>query len=469
MENKRYQIHGFTDRNVSFNDFLNILSHGILLLDSNLKIIFFNDSFQTLTGFTLDQARGIECKYIVRSNMCDLNCPLKKMKSDASPQCYEGDIINKNRKKIPVKITYSPIIDEDGNFAAWVAIFEEITHSLNNKKDESEAYSLGLFLGHSPQIEQIFRILPGIAQSDSSVLIVGETGTGKDLLADVIHQQSCRSKGPFVKINCGALPESLLESELFGHVKGAFTGAIENKPGRFKLAHNGTLFLTEIGDLPKILQVKLLSFLDDHVIYPLGSTKGISVNVRIIAATHRDLGHMVKENKFREDLLFRLNVVRISIPPLRKREGDIFLLLEHFLLKYKVKFNKTISGFSKESLNFLNQYGFPGNVRELKNIVEFAVNICDENKIGLKHLPVYLMEQNNNNNEIQEVKPVEADQGNTKNFNTTNIKTSKWSDMEKQMILNAMLKAKGKKQIAADILGWGRTTLWRKMKHYEII
>jgi len=466
--NKDFQIIGLADEAVFFSDFANTFSSAILLLDFDFKIIFFNDAFQALTGFTIDEAKGVQCKYIVRSSRCGFNCPFKRKNINSTLVCPKENIINKSRVKVPVKITCSTLLDKNGNFAAWVEIFERIISDLKDEQAISNAYPFGLFLGHSPQIKRIFHILPGIAQTDSSVLIIGETGTGKDLLAEVIHQNSDRKDGPFIKINCGALPETLLESELFGHVRGAFTGASENKPGRFKLAHNGTLFLTEIGDLPLILQVKLLSFFDDHVIYPLGSTKGVKVNVRIIAATHRNLAEMVKENKFRKDLFFRLNVVRISIPPLREREGDIFLLMEQFLLDYKSKFNKTISGFSKESRDFLSKYRFPGNVRELKNIVEFAVNVCNKDTIQLKHIPAYLMDDSGNNDTIKSVTENNINELNSEDFGKKRIKNSNWADMEKQMILDAMIKAKGRKQVAADILGWGRSTLWRKMKYYGI-
>ena len=265
---------------------------------------------------------------------------------------------------------------------------------LLRKLDEtaSHAYNFNNIIGRSPEMEKIFQILPSLAQSDSSVLITGETGTGKDMVAETIHHASNRAKGPFVKINCGALPETLLESELFGHRKGAFTGAVENKPGRIQLAHNGTLYLTEIGDLPLSLQVKLLTFLDDKEIFPLGSIKGFTANVRIIAATHRNLEKRVNDNRFRKDLLFRLNVIRLHLPPLRDRQGDIQLLLDHFLNSLSTQMGKKMLGLSREALKILLTYHYPGNVRELRNIVEYAVNICGDRQIKPKHLPSYLME-----------------------------------------------------------------------------
>jgi transcriptional regulator with PAS, ATPase and Fis domain len=317
---------------------------------------------------------------------------------------------------------------------------------------------------------KIFKILPAFAQSDSSVLITGETGTGKDLVAEAIHQASERSHGPFLKINCGALPESLMESELFGHQKGAFTGAVENKPGRFKLAHNGTLFLTEIGDLSLALQVKLLTFLDDWIIFPLGSSKGVPVNVRIIAATHRNLEQMVKEGRFRKDLLFRLNVVRIHLPPLREREEDIKLLLNHFFKSFTSKFQKPIKCFSKQALKLLSNYHYPGNVRELRNIVEYSVNICQENSILPEHLPAYIFQS-----KPQSLEYFSTDKEQDCWNNAVDVKPREISmqpqtleNLEKQMIMDALRKAGGRKTRAAEILGWGRSTLWRKIKRYHL-
>jgi transcriptional regulator with PAS, ATPase and Fis domain len=330
-----------------------------------------------------------------------------------------------------------------------------------------QSFVCGKLVGRSQEMQRIFRILPVIAQTDSSVLITGQTGTGKDFVAEAIHQASNRAKGPFIKVNCGALPEALLESELFGHQKGAFTGAVESKPGRFRLAHNGSLYLTEIGDLPLNLQVKLLSFLDDKVLHPLGSTKGIHVDVRVIAATHRNLEQMVREGRFRQDLLFRLNVVRLHLPPLVKRGDDIRMLMDHFLQTFNPRFKKKVTAFSDEAKHILLQYPYPGNVRELRNIVEYAVNICEINRILPEHLPTYILEYNPDeqgvledpeNSALQPVvkRPAEPSYGS-------------WADRERGMILDAMVKAQGRRSEAAKILGWGRSTLWRKMKQYGLV
>ncbi len=328
-------------------------------------------------------------------------------------------------------------------------------------------------MGSSSEIQRIFQILPVIASTDSSVLITGQTGTGKDLVAETIHQLSDRAKGPFIKVNCGALPEALLESELFGYEKGAFTGAVTSKPGRFRMAHNGTLYLTEIGDLPLSLQVKLLSFLDDKTVHPLGSSRVYTVDVRVIAATHRNLDEMVKKEKFRQDLLFRLNVIRLHLPPLVQRGADVRILLDHFLKLFCARFNKTLKGFSPDAHKILLDYFYPGNVRELRNIVEYAVNFCDGRVIEARHLPQYLTvpipheqkgisERLDHNGENNLLFSDAADRA-------APAGALDWADLEKKLILEAMTKARGRKGKAAAILGWGRSTLWRKMKKFGML
>jgi len=256
---------------------------------------------------------------------------------------------------------------------------------------------------------------------------------------------------------------------LFGHVKGAFTGAVENKAGRFRLAHNGTLFLTEIGDLPFSLQVKLLTFLDDKIVHPLGSTKGFQADVRVIAGTHRNLSHMVREGTFREDLLFRLNVVRIHLPPLREREDDIYLLMDTFRNTFNTRFNKQINSFGKDVIHILKNYSFPGNVRELRNIIEYAINICQTDQVEMTHLPTYLTEREYADSYPEatdmEVGVSELDISNKGNSPHA---THTWASLERKMILDALMKSGGRKNSAAEILGWGRSTLWRKMRQYGI-
>lgn len=442
---------------------------GVAVLDLDRRIVLLNRALEVLTGFSRKEAAGIPCHHILRNRICQKNCPALHMNAGSESESVESDLINRDRIRVPVNIKLASLKDTAGNLTGFLEMVEDLRHIRDLDAKISHAYRFADLVGRSPQMEKIFQILPVLAQNDSSVLITGETGTGKDRVAEAIHQASGRAKGPYVKVNCGALPETLLESELFGHQKGAFTGAVENKPGRFRLAHHGSLYLTEIGDLPLSLQVKLLTFLDDQVVYPLGSTKGFQADVRIIAATHRNLEEMVRAGQFREDLLFRLNVVRLHIPPLREREGDLSLLLDHFLNSLNSRFGKTISGFSKKTLETLKGYPYPGNVRELQNIIEYAVNICQERQILPDHLPSYLTETPNWTDRVDPT----GDRRTSPKLSGSHLLKSDgaeqtWKDMERKMIMDALVRARGRRSRAAELMGWGRSTLWRKMKQYGI-
>jgi transcriptional regulator with PAS, ATPase and Fis domain len=387
----------------------------------------------------------------------------------SGPKCIEGNLISRDRQLIPIRITSAALKNVTGKIIGYLETIEDI--SLLRKLDEtaSHAYRFDNIIGRSPEMEKIFHLIPALAQNDSSVLITGETGTGKDMLAETIHQASTRAKGPFVKINCGALPENLLESELFGHSKGAFTGAVDNKPGRIQLANNGTLYLTEIGDLPVPLQIKLLTFLDDREIFPLGSVKGFTADVRIIAATHRNLEQWVADGRFRKDLLFRLNVIRLHLPPLRSRAGDIQLLLDHFLNALSKQLDKKNLGLSTDALKILKSYHYPGNVRELKNILEYAINICDARRIKPKHLPTYLLEPDPPNKTApDQEQPADPVYRNNIRERIKPHADQNWPEIEKQMILEALIKTGGQKHKTAALLGWSRSTLWRKMNRYGV-
>jgi transcriptional regulator with PAS, ATPase and Fis domain len=324
-------------------------------------------------------------------------------------------------------------------------------------------------------MQKVFDMIPLLAQTDASVMITGETGTGKDKFAEIIHRKSSRARFPFVKINCGALPPGLLESELFGHVKGAFTGATRNKPGMFNLADKGTLFLTEIGDMPLPLQVKLLSVLDDREFIPVGGEQKISVDVRIIAATHRPLREQVRNNTFREDLFYRLNVLQIHLPPLREREGDVRYLLDYFLQKFTKALNKTIVGFAPNAIQVLLPYSYPGNIRELSNIMEYAVNICNRKKINTDHLPPYLIEQQLQmstaapESEVEPEPPQLPNDQPSQNSNREKPDNQEsWTDIERQLIVKTLKEHGGNRTKVSESLGWGRMKLWRKMKKYGL-
>jgi len=463
------QINNLFDIPIDFLKFMDEVAIGVVILDLDRRIVAMNQTLKALTGFISGDLGGLACAHILRSNVCLQNCPLLELDEDFSPKCNEGNLINKDRQLVPIRITSAPLKNLAGKIVGFVETVEDIRLLRTPDETDFHAYKFNNIIGSSPEMEKIFQILPSLAQSDSSVLITGETGTGKDLMAEAIHQLSNRAKGPFVKINCGALPKTLLESELFGHRKGAFTGAIENRPGRFRLAHNGTLHLTEIGDLPLSLQVKLLTFLDDREVFPIGSGKAVAVDVRIIAATNRNLEQRARDDLFRKDLLFRLNVIRLHLPPLRDRKGDIQLLVDHFLNSLSRQLGKQRPPLSQEASKILMAYHYPGNVRELKNIVEYAVNICVNGQIEPGHLPFYLMEATDGDGPagLPETDPSPTlntgEEGSVQKSSPQD-----WPTIEKQMILAALVRAGGRKNKAAVALGWARSTLYRKLKHYEI-
>ena len=461
------KISGLFDSTVELPSLVDELPLGVVIMDLHRRVLLLNSAFEVLSGFRRDEIWGIPCRDVLRSNVCGPNCPVVRAEQSNAPVTIEGDIINRERQKIPVRITAAPLNDAKGRIVGFMETVEDIRAPLGSDEHIPNLDSIGQLIGQSVKMKELFRLVPVVAQTDSSLLITGETGTGKDVLAEVIHKVSDRADGPFIKINCGALPETLLESELFGHKKGAFTGAVSDKAGRLRLAHNGTLYLTEIGDLQLPLQVKLLTFLDDKIVYPLGSTSGFQADVRVIAATHRNLEKMVTEGLFRQDLLFRLNVVRFHLPPLRERGKDIDLLLDHFLKIYASRFGKRITGISEQVRLLLLHYGYPGNVRELKNIVEYATSICPLETIQTDHLPTYLL------NEAEET--IREDIGPEVHFPTPlsddteeQAKKLNWADIERRLIIDTLFKVNGRRSKAAEILGWGRTTLWRKMKQYGL-
>ncbi len=450
-------------------DILDGVPHGIAILDDRFRITAMNRFLEGLTGFSSSDAQGIYADFIIRSNLGIRGEVFQRVFSAGESTTVEGDIINRDRRRINIQFTISPLHNNHEEIVGLIIVLEDIS-SLRSVINTSllPENSTGI-LGHSLKMQEVFELMPLMARTDASILITGETGTGKDKIAEAIHKASKRGRHPFIKINCGALPESLLESELFGHVKGAFTGAIKDKPGMFKLAQEGTIFLTEIGDMPLPLQVKLLSVLDDREFYPVGGDKKVKVDIRIIAATHRSLREQVEAGHFREDLYYRLNVLHMHLPPLREREGDIRFLLDHFLREYTKGLNKKIGGFTSRSIELLTAYGYPGNIRELRNIVEYCVNICQDDRIRTEHLPKYLLET-----ETEESQPrQEPDQINQLESATTTLRNEPdsgkdWLSIEKEMIIDALLKTHGNRSKAAKALGWGRTTLWRKLNQHNL-
>jgi two-component system, NtrC family, response regulator AtoC len=446
---------------------LDAVAFGLVVVDDEGRVLALNERLATLVGMPAGAAVGLPCVQVLR-NRCEVQrCGAGETLESEENTSRTDDLITRDRRRIQVRISVSPLTDLRGARIGYLKTIEDLSGSESTDHLLNTGYGFGTVIGRSPRMRRLFSMLPVVAQSDASVLIIGETGTGKDLLAEAIHQASDRAKGPFVKINCGALPATLLESELFGHKKGAFTGAVEDRPGRFRMAHRGTLYLTEIGDLPLALQVKLLTFLDDRIVYPLGGTVGHPADVRVVAATHRDLSEMVRRGRFREDLFYRLNVLRLEVPSLREREGDIPLLLDYFIKRISAELGRTIEGFAPRTLKMLLDYDYPGNVRELKNIVEYCAHLCQEKRVQPSHLPAYLMEKpvvrQRPAPRIAEHSPV------TRSAGTANgAAIEAWSDMEARLIREALVKARGHRGRAAKIVGCARSTLWRKIKRYGI-
>ena len=451
--------------------FLDELPLGVAVLDPRGRVVTLNRAYESLTGADRRDMAGIACMHALRCSYCVSGCPVQAGRTRFRPRTRDADLINRDRIQFPVRLTLAPLFGADGAPVGFVETVERLEDAGGAAESAGHAYGFGGIVGKSPAMERIFRMVPSVAQTDSSVLITGETGTGKDLLAEAVHKASDRARGPFVKVNCGALPDTLLESELFGHVKGAFTGAERNKQGRVRLAHGGTLFLTEIGDLPLKLQVKLLSFLDDKIIHPLGSDAGFAADVRVIVATHRDLEGMVRLGTFRQDLMFRLNVIRLRLPPLRERGRDAALIRGHFLREFCERFQKDIRSFSDAAGKLLAAYPYPGNVRELRNIVEYAANFCTGKTIHVHHLPAYLVEAPS----VEAPGALLAAGDGTDEDGVAAsaaamaaLADKGWEAAEKRMIMEALVRTGGRRGRAAELLGWGRSTMWRKCKRHNI-
>ncbi len=433
---------------------------GVCLISKKRRVVFINRALEVLTGFAKIDAAGLPCSHVLRFNNCFNNCPVNG--ANQQERCIlEGDIINNEHQKVPVRASFAPLRDSVGNISGYIETFDDLRRVRNFDPERMTPFSFGRIIGRSPQMVKIFQSLPVIAQSDAPVLITGQTGTGKDLLAEAIHHASARAENPFIAFRCGAIPDFLVESELFGAEKGAFAGA-ENKPGKFRIAKNGTLYISEIGDLSPALQVRLLNYLDEKTFYPLGSSKSVAADVRIIAASSHNLSQMVKEGAFRIDLYFRLNAVTIHLPPLKERGEDLRLLIDHFLRARASLLNRSVPALSDSCLKKLLKYEYPGNVLELKHIVEYALSLSQGERIEIPDLPAYLLEDLSDLNALSSgaQKLLQASEESSAN------ESLDWSAVERRMIIDALKKVNGRRSKAAQLLGWGRSTLWRKMKLY---
>jgi len=440
------------DEKYSFQDtILDSIADGVFTVDKEWNITSFNKAAEKITKVLKSEAVGKKCWEVFRTNICEHDCMLKKTLKTGKP-CVnvKEHVLNRDGRKIPISVSTALLQTPQGAIVGGVETFRDMSVIEDLKKEIFGRHSYTDIITRDEAMMKIFDILPVMAKSDSTILITGDSGTGKELLAHAIHSLSNRSKEPFITVNCSALPDTLLESELFGYKRGAFTDAKQDKPGRFHLAKGGTLFLDEIGDISKAMQVKLLRVLQEKKFDPLGSVKSETADVRIITATNQDIFKLVEDKKFRKDLFYRINILTVKLPPLKERKGDIPLLIENFINHCNSIYQKEITGISDEARSILMQHDFPGNIRELKNSIERAVIMCPSAVIGIEHLPDHfsdILKKNTNTLTIPE---------NMKNF-------------ERQQILSALENNKYNKQKTALSLGIHPATLWRKMKKMNLL
>jgi PAS domain S-box-containing protein len=360
-------------------------------VDLDWRVTSFNRAAEDITGIAAEEALGRPCCEVFRANVCDSACVLRHTLETGQPVVHQPvAILRADGREIPISISTALLRNEAGEIIGGVETFRDLSLVEELRKEIHRRYRLGDIISKSPLMEEIFALLPEVARTDSTVLIEGESGTGKELVARALHTLSRRAQGPFVALNCGALPDTLLESELFGHTAGAFTDARRDRLGRFALAAKGTLFLDEIGDISPALQVRLLRVLEEKAFMPLGSSRSIKADVRIVTATHKDLAQLVEEGVFRKDLYYRINVVKLSLPRLARRKEDIPLLAEHFIARFNKLQDKKILGLSHDALAIFMNHDWPGNIRELENAIEHAFILCPGGLIQPRHLPEHL-------------------------------------------------------------------------------
>jgi sigma-54 dependent transcriptional regulator, acetoin dehydrogenase operon transcriptional activator AcoR len=422
---------------------LDSLAEGVFTVDLNWRITSFNRAAETITGIQRSQAIGRHCFEVFRADVCETGCMLRRTIETRTPLAnMPVHVYRADKKRIPISVSTTLLKDETGNIIGGVETFQDISALRELQRALRQQHSFEDIVSKNEKMLKIFGILPQVAESSSTVLIQGASGTGKELIARAVHNHSPHRNGPFVAVNCGALPDSLIESELFGYKAGAFTDAKQDKPGRFALAQNGTIFLDEIGDISPSVQVRLLRVLQHRMYEPLGSNKPVPTNARVIAATHRNLSQLVQEEKFRDDLYFRINVFKIALPTLAQRREDIPLLVDRFIERFNHQKGRTVKGLSRDALAALMLHDWPGNVRELENAIEHGFVLCHEDFIRVDDLPEHLIPQGDH---------VSMPAGMT------------LQDIEKAAILQALQRHHGKKVATARELGIDKNTLRRKM------
>ncbi len=428
---------------------LESISDGVFTVDSDWRVTYFNRAAEEITGVSRGEAIGRRCSEVFRSSMCEEDCALQRTLKTGKPVIGKsGYIVDAGGNRIPISVS-TAVLKENGRVIGGAETFRDLSEIEALRRELEGRYRVGDLVSRSPLMQRVFEVLPAIAASPSTVLILGETGTGKEVIARTIHDLSPRRAGPFVPVSCGALPDTLLESELFGYKSGAFTGATKDKPGRFRLAKGGTLFLDEIGEVSPALQVRLLRVLQERTYEPLGGTHSETADVRIVVATNRDLAELVRTGVFREDLYYRVNVVRIELPPLRRRKEDIPLLVDQFINRFNRLQGKSVQGISAEALSLLMVHDWPGNVRELENVIERSFVLCRKGFIGIGHLPEELTARQTAAGGEAEVR-------------------SAHELIDAQSIRAALERNHFNRLAAAEELGIHKTTLFRRMKRLGI-
>jgi PAS domain S-box-containing protein len=423
------------------NTILDSVADGIFTVDDKMNIWTYNKAAEELTGIPYSEAVGRPCYEIFRSSVCDNGCPVREvMESRQSVINREVEITDSENRKKPVSISASILEDESGNITGAVETMRDLSLVQTLKQEIQQKFSFKNLVSRNPAMRRLFDVMADIAASEATVFLHGESGTGKELFARAIHELSSRRDGPLVIVNCGALPENLLEAEIFGVRKGAYTGAHENRPGRLELCEGGTFFLDEVGDLPLSLQVKLLRVLENREYQPVGGRNPMKADVRFVTATHRNLEEMVAQGTFRQDLYFRINIVTLQIPPLRERREDIPLLLDLGLQRFNVLYGKRIKSVSADLLRLVLNYDFPGNVRELLNLMEQAVILCKGDQITLDHVPESFLRRAG-------AEPATVNR-------TTRVPDA-------ALLAEVLTRHRGDRIGAAEELGVSRTTLWR--------
>ncbi len=435
----------------SMDVILDSVADGVFTIDTEKNITSFNKAAEKITGISKKQAIGQKCFDVLHANICQSACALEKtLQTGKELIDLPISVIDNKGRTITVSISTAVLKDSRGRVIGGVETFRDLSSLEVLRKEVSKHYTFQDIISKHHEIHKIFAVLPDVAESDSTVLIQGPSGSGKELFARAIHNLSLRMKKPYVAVNCGALPDSLLESELFGYVKGAFTDAKNDKPGRFARAEGGTIFLDEIAELSNALQVKLLRVLQEKEYEPLGATAPQKANVRIITATNKDLSAMLARGTFREDLYYRINVVKIELPPLSRRREDIPLLVDHFIHQFNVTKGRRITGVSAEVMRMFMAYEFPGNVRELENIIEHASVLCHGSQIEREHVP--------------------KEFASTFREATTGVAkpSGRLKETETTEIIEALKRHGGNRARAAEELGINKSTLWRKMRKYNL-